>query len=174
MAAEICNIPYLIQSKLAGIKLYGWLPIASRRSNLAQVTRVDGLLQFGDGFAFSQNGVTTLIYSENGTLLAGQVPVNLTGVDEPFENGLTRPVVLARVPARAPWEVFEKLPLGASGPRLAALARRWYQQYGAVPAALGLGWVEFTLPDVPPKTTLAGRDRLALALAGRRPVRLTL
>ena len=62
------------------------------RSNLAQVTRVDGLLQFGDGFAFSQNGVTTLIYSENGTLLAGQVPVNLTGVDEPFENGLTRPV----------------------------------------------------------------------------------
>lgn len=62
------------------------------RGNLTQVTRVDGLLQFGDGFAFSQNGVTTLIYSENGTLLAGQVPVNLTGVDEPFENGLTRPV----------------------------------------------------------------------------------
>lgn len=90
------------------------------------------------------------------------------------EDGLTRPVVLARVPASAPWEVFEKLPLGESGPRLAALARRWYQQYGAVPAALGCGWVEFTLPDVPPKTTLADRDRLALALAGRRPVRLTL
>ena len=90
------------------------------------------------------------------------------------EDGLTRPVVLARVPAPAPWEVFEKLPLGESGPRLAALARRWYQQYGAVPAALGLGWVEFTLPDTPPKTTLSDRDRLALALAGRRPVRLTL
>lgn len=34
---EICNIPYFIQSRFAEIKLYGWLPIATRRANLAQV-----------------------------------------------------------------------------------------------------------------------------------------
>lgn len=37
LVAEICTIPYIIQSKFAGIKLYGWLPVATRRANLAQV-----------------------------------------------------------------------------------------------------------------------------------------
>ena len=27
LVAEICTIPYIIQSKFAGIKLYGWLPV---------------------------------------------------------------------------------------------------------------------------------------------------
>ena len=34
---DICNIPYFIQSRFADIKLYGWLPSATRRANLAQV-----------------------------------------------------------------------------------------------------------------------------------------
>ena len=89
------------------------------------------------------------------------------------EDGRTRPAVLARVTASAPWEVFEKLPLGESGRRLAELARRWYEQYGAVPAALGAGWVEFTLPDGWDGSAGSQRDRLALALAGHRPVRLS-
>lgn len=98
--------------------------------------------------------------------------------DRPFacilgEDGRTRPAVLARVTASAPWEVFEKLPLGESGRRLAELARRWYEQYGAVPAALGAGWVEFTLPDGWDGSAGSQRDRLALALAGHRPVRLS-
>lgn len=33
----ICNIPYFIQSRFGDVKLYGWLPIAKRRANLAQV-----------------------------------------------------------------------------------------------------------------------------------------
>lgn len=37
LVAEICNIPYQVQSRFAKIKLYGWLPVATRRSNLAQV-----------------------------------------------------------------------------------------------------------------------------------------
>lgn len=98
--------------------------------------------------------------------------------DRPFacilgEDGRTRPAVLARVTASAPWEAFEKLPLGESGRRLAELARRWYEQYGAVPAALGAGWVEFTLPDGWDGSAGSQRDRLALALAGHRPVRLS-
>lgn len=55
VVAEICNIPYLIQSKLAGIKLYGWLPIAPRRSNLAQV-----LFAVGGVAKVDQNGVLRL------------------------------------------------------------------------------------------------------------------
>ncbi len=61
VAAEICNIPYLIQSKLAGIKLYGWLPIAARRSNLAQV-----LFAVGGVAKVDQNGVLRLETLWNG------------------------------------------------------------------------------------------------------------
>ena len=61
VAAEICNIPYLIQSKLAGIRLYGWLPIAPRRSNLAQV-----LFAVGGVAKVDQNGVLRLETLWNG------------------------------------------------------------------------------------------------------------
>jgi len=37
LVADICNIPYQVQTKFAKIKLYGWLPVATRRANLAQV-----------------------------------------------------------------------------------------------------------------------------------------
>lgn len=37
LVADICNIPYQVQTKFANIKLYGWLPVATRRANLAQV-----------------------------------------------------------------------------------------------------------------------------------------
>lgn len=52
VVADICNIPYIIQSKFANIALYGWLPIATRRSNLAQVMFVIGANAKTD-----QNGV---------------------------------------------------------------------------------------------------------------------
>ena len=35
--SDICTIPYYVNPKMAYQKLYGWLPAASRRSNLAQV-----------------------------------------------------------------------------------------------------------------------------------------
>ena len=53
--ADICGtVPFIIKSNLEGIKLYGWLPIASPRDNLAQVlfaigaalkTDLDGVLR---------------------------------------------------------------------------------------------------------------------------------
>ena len=61
------------------------------RSNLTQVSSSNGKIALGEDFHFYQNGVYTLIYSKNESLLAGQVPVNFTQ-NEPFENGLTRTV----------------------------------------------------------------------------------
>lgn len=37
LIGSICTIPCQVQTRFAGVKLYGWLPIASRRDNLAQV-----------------------------------------------------------------------------------------------------------------------------------------
>lgn len=38
IVADICgDIPYFLQSRFANLKLYGWLPIATARDNLAQV-----------------------------------------------------------------------------------------------------------------------------------------
>ena len=62
------------------------------RSNLTLVGTSEGQLQLDDGFQFYQNGVSTLIYSKNGTLMAGQIPVSFKA-EEPFENGVTRTVV---------------------------------------------------------------------------------
>ena len=59
------------------------------QSNLSQVSLENGTLQVGDGFVYSHGGVSTLVYSQNETLLAGQVPVGFTA-QAPFQNGLTR------------------------------------------------------------------------------------
>lgn len=61
------------------------------RDNLQQVDMVEGTLQLGESFRFYNDGVYTLVYSQNESLLAGQVPVGFTA-DESFQNGLTRPV----------------------------------------------------------------------------------
>lgn len=37
VVASICNVPFVIKSDLREKQLYGWLPIGSRRENLAQV-----------------------------------------------------------------------------------------------------------------------------------------
>lgn len=62
------------------------------RSNLAGISRAEnGSLVFADYFSFTRSGVYTLVYSQQGALLAGQPPLNAPD-DEPFENGLLRPV----------------------------------------------------------------------------------
>lgn len=52
LIAEICNIPCQVQSKFSKIKLYGWLPVATRRANLAQV-----LFAIGAHAKVDENGV---------------------------------------------------------------------------------------------------------------------
>lgn len=59
------------------------------RSNLVQTGMDNGRLALGEGFRFYQNGVSTLIYSREEALLAGQLPVTFVA-SEAFQNGLTR------------------------------------------------------------------------------------
>ncbi len=61
------------------------------RSNAQLVSIENGRLAVDDGFRYAGNGITTLVYSRNESLLAGQVPVGYMG-DEPFRDGIIRTV----------------------------------------------------------------------------------
>lgn len=61
------------------------------RSNLSQTGMDNGRLVLGDSFSFYQDGVSTLIYSREKALLAGQIPVSFS-IEEEFQNGITRVV----------------------------------------------------------------------------------
>ncbi len=66
--------------------------IETVKSNLSCVSlQQDGRLQLSDQFSFYRSGVSTLVYSQSESLLAGQLPVSFTA-SEPFQNGLTRTV----------------------------------------------------------------------------------
>lgn len=63
--------------------------VTSVRAALPQVALREGKLLLTDGFPFYENGVSLLVYSKGQSLLAGQVPVSLPGI-EGFENGTVR------------------------------------------------------------------------------------
>lgn len=95
----------LLMSLLAVLMLGFTLSISSRvtfqtcmsqlahtvQNNRNQITFEKGRLKLNDGFQFYQYGVSTLVYSQSQSLLAGQVPVSFPA-GEPFQNGLTRTV----------------------------------------------------------------------------------
>ena len=51
--------------------------------------------KFSEEFVFYGNGVSTLVYSKSGALLAGQLPVSVTA-SVPFENGMVRTIEFGR------------------------------------------------------------------------------
>lgn len=59
------------------------------RSNLKYIQTTDKTPAIEDGFVYYHNGVSTLVYSKNGSLMAGQIPVNFKTAAE-FENGNIR------------------------------------------------------------------------------------
>ena len=66
-------------------------------------------------------------------------------------TGMTHPVILARIPVRHPWEVFAHLPFGnwndcPDTPQLMAVARYWFEKFGAVPAVMTHDELDFALP----------------------------
>lgn len=61
------------------------------RGNIKHIQATDTTPVIDEEFLYYQNGISTLVYSRNGSLLAGQLPVNFkTAAD--FENGIIRTV----------------------------------------------------------------------------------
>ena len=63
---------------------------------------------------------------------------------------MTYPLILAKIPVKNPWEIFAYLPFGnwnecPDTPKLMAAAKYWFEQYGAVPAAMSHDELEFLL-----------------------------
>ncbi len=66
------------------------------------------------------------------------------------DNHMTYPLILAKIPVKNPWEIFAYLPFGnwnecPDTPELMAVAKYWFEQYGAVPAAMSHDELEFDL-----------------------------
>lgn len=95
----------LMMVLLSGILLFFMLSVSSSvvehtardqlsqmvQSNLDQISYEDNTLELGEGFHFYHSGVSTLVYSKNQALLAGQLPVSFK-TDEPFQSGVIRTV----------------------------------------------------------------------------------
>ena len=64
---------------------------STARANIKLVEVTDKMPIISENFIYYQNGVTTLVYSKSGSLLAGQIPVNFKGTNN-FENGYIRTV----------------------------------------------------------------------------------
>ncbi|MBM6923264.1 DUF2185 domain-containing protein [Hydrogenoanaerobacterium saccharovorans] len=69
---------------------------------------------------------------------------------------MTHPLILAKIPVKNPWEIFAYLPFGnwndcPNTPELMAAAKYWFEQYGAVPAAMSHDELEFLLPAPVPE-----------------------
>ena len=67
------------------------------------------------------------------------------------DTGMTYPLILAKIPVKNPWEIFTYLLFGnwnecPDTPELMAIAKYWFEQYGAVPAAMSHDELEFDLP----------------------------
>ena len=72
------------------------------------------------------------------------------------DTDMTYPLILAKIPVKNPWEIFAYLPFGnwndcPDTPQLMAAAKYWFEQYGAVPAAMSHDELEFLLPAPVPK-----------------------
>ncbi|RHR10021.1 DUF2185 domain-containing protein [Pseudoflavonifractor sp. AF19-9AC] len=68
-----------------------------------------------------------------------------------LDSHMTYPLILAKIPVKNPWEIFAYLPFGnwnecPDTPDLMAVAKYWFQQYGAIPAAMSHDELEFLLP----------------------------
>lgn len=67
------------------------------------------------------------------------------------DTNKTYPLILAKIPVKNPWEIFAYLPFGnwnecPDTPNLMAVAKYWFEQYGAIPVAMSHDELEFELP----------------------------
>lgn len=69
-----------------------------------------------------------------------------------YHGKKTIPTVLVRVPVKNPWEVFVWLPFGGwnecpSGEEHMAVAKYWFEEYGAFPSLMTQDVLEYSLPS---------------------------
>ena len=69
------------------------------------------------------------------------------------DSHMTYPLILAKIPVKNPWEIFAYLPFGnwnecPDTPDLMAVAKYWFEQHGAIPAAMSHDELEFELPTL--------------------------
>ena len=69
-----------------------------------------------------------------------------------YGTQMTDPMILTKIPAENPWEVFAWLPFGnwnecPDTPEMMSVAKHWFESYGAVPAAITHDELEFVLPE---------------------------
>ena len=81
-----------------------------------------------------------------------------------YDTDMTYPLILAKIPVKHPWEIFAYLPFGnwnecPDTPELMAVAKYWFEQYGALPAAMTHDELEFDLP-----TAISKEKAMDLAL----------
>ena len=102
---KICLLLTMLMSALALLLLVFMLFVTNRvarettrqqlidtlRSNIAHIEIQDQKPAIDPKFSYHHNGITTLVYSGNETLLAGQIPVTYQS-EVPFENGIIRTV----------------------------------------------------------------------------------
>ena len=67
------------------------------------------------------------------------------------DSHMTHPLILVKIPVKNPWEIFAYLPFGnwnecPDTPDLMAVAKYWFEQHGAIPAAMSHDELEFELP----------------------------
>ena len=70
-----------------------------------------------------------------------------------YDGKQTIPIVLAEIPVKHPWEVFAYLPFGGwnecpANEEHMAVAKYWFEKYGAVPALMTHDVLEYGLPTV--------------------------
>ena len=68
-----------------------------------------------------------------------------------YSGKQTIPIVLAEIPVKNPWEVFAYLPFGGwnecpTNEEHMAVAKYWFEKYGAVPALMTHDVLEYSLP----------------------------
>ena len=68
------------------------------------------------------------------------------------KTGHTRPLLLTEVPVKQPWQILAWFPFGGwnacpKAEHLVSVAKHWYEGYGAIPAVIAHGIVEFAVPQ---------------------------
>lgn len=129
--------------------------VAAYREKMLSLTLADGMAVTADLLADRQSEAKedALDWEDDiiGEVSGGESLDRFGGYWD-YSSKSTLPLILAEIPVEQPWQVFAYLPFGGwnecpDTPELMAVAKRWYEQYGAIPAVITHDVLEFRLPQ---------------------------